>query len=250
MNLKRYIELNNTLNSLTEDELFSYLQKAYRIVVDYIKIDPSLYPVLMRNKAHLFGSWDNVCARVKTGSEIRFKEVKTIPHVDFVQSTSTLVDITNNDRLLVGELDLDKYGFESLYDTMNNNHSVTPIICNQHNYYECTNYDECINAFFIIQAYQYPYPVLVADNPLTVEYRYDIKWMSDAYGYDNLIIDEMLGICITLKALQLYYEDYLQLNTSRHYDYLCTTLLNMFNSNKDSYNNNRTTVLGVLNGSY
>ena len=86
----------------------------------------------------------------------------------------------------------------------------------------------------------------MANTHYDLEYRYNIQWMIDNYGLENLDMDDFLVTLVTLKACSLYYMDQGDPGLSETYrDYL-TQLINLFNSNTNPLDHSKPTILGGL----
>lgn len=242
MLLSNLLSLNYQFYNLTDTEKWIYLQKAYTITVNSISLDPAIFPCLMLTNNVNVDKLEYPALRTN-GSEIAFKEIRDIIRCSFGSDDSIE---SNTNRLLVGELSEEYFGFtETQYNECNAEHETMPILFNSKQYMECSNFDDIGYPMFHICAYQYPYPLTHIDG-YELEHRYDISWMIEEYGIDKLEVDDTVGILMLMKACQFVYEDLLNLNSAKHYDYMFVQFINLFNSNKESIRNNRTTTLGMM----
>jgi hypothetical protein len=259
MLLTDLISLSTDLSSLSTTEAITYLQKAYYVVVDNIRLEPGIFPMLNKGEWFAIQKFDYLCERVGSNSEIAFKQIRDFIRTDFSQDNNYVItDFSQNDRCVVinepladkpiiGYPELEFFGFDEVdYDAMNAEHTVMPELFNSKQYYHLKNIDDITSGFCHIVAYQYPYPVHTVNGSYADEYRYNIQWMIDTYGIEVLEVDDVLGMLMLLKACQFYREDNLDIQNAKHYDYICTEIINMFNANRDQIHNNRLTTNGFM----
>ncbi len=83
-------------------------------------------------------------------------------------------------------------------------------------------------------------------SPYEVEYKYDIQWMMDTYGLDNLEMDDLLAIFVMLKATSLYYMDIGDPGQSELIrDYLMQ-LINLHNENENPMGHSTESIIGGI----
>lgn len=248
MLLTDLISLSSDLSSVSLAETIPYLQKAYHIVVDDIKLEPGIFPMLIKDEWFAIQKFDYKCLRVGSNSEIAFKQIRDFIRTDFSQDNSFVIsDELKTTKPIIGYPELQYFGFDKVdYDAMNAIHTTVPYLFNSKQYYNLKNITDITSGFCHVVAYQYPYPVHVENTHYETEYRYDIQWMIDNYSIDSLTVDDLLGTLMILKANQLYREDRLDIGNSKHFDYLCKELINTFNQNSDQIHNNRLTTNGFM----
>lgn len=247
----KLLELNPTFKSLKREDQVSYLQKAYEISVDMIRLDVGLFPVIMPNQTAYLDKLSFKATMAGIGSEIAFKEVKDIIGVEFLNEYSYgdfERPFTEKWEMLIGHVRLDNYGFEKeIFDSVNKEHTTKPTLYNSKQMYRCGNFDDIDLPFFLMFAYQYPYPLILHDGDTYVNYHcYNIAKMLESHDEKHLHVDDVLAIFMMCKACQLMYEDNGQIGTAKHFEYMFTTYINLFNENAEGFRNNRTTGIGFL----
>lgn len=248
MKLTDLISLSNDLASVSTAEAIAYLQKAYYIVVDAIKLEPGIFPILIKNEWSSLQKFDYKAVRVGVDSEIAFKQVRDFIKTDFSQDNNFVVTSNETNHIIVGYPEKEFFGFEEAdYDAMNAIHTLVPEVFQSKQYYHLKNIDDLTYGYMLICAYQYPYPVHTVNGPFIDEYRYNIQWMVTEYGIDELDVDDVVGMLMILKANQLFKEENLDIGNAKHFDYICMNLINLFNENKDNIHNNRLTTLAMMN---
>lgn len=244
MLLSELLSLSKDLNEMNEITLIGYLQKSYGIIVNDLKLNAGLFPMLMKHEHFSIDKFAYKASRVGVGSEIAFKEMRDFVGCDFSSSGSV---VENSNKVLIGYPEMQYFGFaKSDYDAMNSKHSIDPELFQSKQHFHFKNISDIDYGFCLMIGYQYPYPVLTGNSPYEEFHSYDIKTMADAYELDKLEIDETLGILMLLKANQLYSEDSLNLSNAKNYDMICTTMINYYNQNSESITNNRLTTLGLM----
>jgi hypothetical protein len=244
MLLSELLSLSKDLSEMQEITLASYLQKAYEIVVNDLRLSPGLFPMLMKSEHFCIDKFAYKATRVGSGSEIAFKEMRDFVECDFYKDGLV---IENTNKVLIGYPEMQYFGFAKLdYDAMNNKHESNPELFQSKQHFHFKNISNITYGFCHMIGYQYPYPVLTGNSTYDDFHSYDIKTTFDTYGLEDLEVDETLGILMLLKANQLYSEDSLNLSNAKNYDMLCTTFVNYYNQNNESITNNRLTSLALM----
>jgi len=82
--------------------------------------------------------------------------------------------------------------------------------------------------------------------PYNTEHRYDIQWMIDEYGINNLNMDDLLVQFVMLKATSLYYMDNGDPGQSELIrDYL-DQLINLHNENSNPMEHSTESIIGGI----
>lgn len=248
MLLTDLISMSTNLSKLNISECLGYLQKAYEIIIDNIALQPGIFPMLIKTEVVAIQKFQYKCQLVGIGSEIAFKELRDFIDVDFQQNNNNVInDVAKVSKAIIGKANEQYFGFSKTdYDAMNAMHTINIKLFNSKQYYNLINKDEVSIGFCNMVAYQYPYPVYTNNNPLIDLYSYNIGSMVDLYEIENLRVDDVVGPLMALKASQLYKEDILDIGNAKHFDYICTHMINLYNLNNESIRNNKLTTVGFM----
>lgn len=210
-----------TLSGIGMEKFIPYLQSSYKYIINKISLLPSVNKMII-NKACRIDQFNSIGIHYESKSEIAFKEIPIF------LKTNRAISFTDN--YIVNDLVIGK---------VESNNGVIPELYIEGSNIICTNLERC---YVLALGYIYPYPVFNSNWYLIDEHRYDIKWMIDTYGFENLQIDNVLAILCGLRIKSLQAIDNGSLSEASNYDYLIAQMLNKYNSNKESIAYNTPTI--------
>jgi len=220
------------MSNILYSELLAYddrlsaeiLQEAYQDIIQKLKLNPALFPVNLTTAAHYNGFITK--AETYNGSQIAIKEVRDIIGCN----VSTNVSIAGSlGTLILGDISTPGYGLSN-FDSLNDNHKTIPDVL----WFNNILYSEETNpAFFLMDCYVYPYPLLIVDGsgPFSDVMEYDIANMVSTYGAAELYFDNVLLVFIYLKSLSIIATGTGDIGRSAHYNKICTQFITMYNLN-------------------
>lgn len=213
------------LNGIGMEQFIPYLQSSYEYAINKIKLEVGIFDTVF-NKAMRLDQFNSKALYYNSNSEIAFKEVPLCLRTNEVQEYS------------------ESYSLSVPIIGQTSTNAITPEIFTNGSDIVCTNMDSC---YVKLLGYIYPYPVHIANSYKNYEYRYDIQWMIDTYGLENVHIDDALVYLCGLKIMSLMNLDNGSISESSNYDYLLAQLINLYNSNEESIKYNTATIdYGVL----
>ena len=210
-----------TLSGIGMEQFIPYLQNAYKYIANKISLSPSVNKMIIENACRI-DQFNSFGKHYITNSEVAFKEIPIFLRTNRAVTFSN--DYNIND-LIIGKLET--------------NNGIVPELFIEGSNIVCTNMEKC---YVLALGYVYPYAVRTTGGYLVKEHRYDIQWMIDTYGFENLNIDNTLAMLCGLRIKSLEAMDNSSLSEASNYDYLTTQLLNKYNSNRESIAYNTPTI--------
>jgi len=86
----------------------------------------------------------------------------------------------------------------------------------------------------------------IPTTPYDIEYRYNIQWMIDTYGLENLSMDDLLVQIVMLKATSLFYMDNGDPGQSELIRDYMDQLINLYNENSNPMEHSTESIIGGL----
>ena len=197
-------------------EFIPYLNSAYKVIVNRIKIDPVILPIYI-DRSTLIDQFNEMARMVGSNSEIAFKEI-----IGFPKSTEVnrIEYPTESNQMLVGNSTLPDFGLSgTVYNDLEIAVNGSEIVASD------------LGAKLLIHAYMYPYFIRTVDGYKVDTHVYDVEQMINDFSASDLIVDDFLLYPVTLKALADYAMNCDNIVLSSSYDKLCNDLLNEYNKN-------------------
>jgi len=243
MLLSTSLSISNILSHLSDAEKIVLYQEAYSSVIQKIRLNVGLFPVLM-DKAFKTDKLNSLHTIVTSGSEIAFKSLEQFVKCN-LQQTIESTDYTLTGAV-IGNISETDFGYDSDdFLAINEDHETAPELYVNGTDIICTNMD---SAFFNVLGYRYPYPVRYSsDTEYNTEYRYDIQWMIDTYGIENIEIDDLLCWFIILKTLSLFHMENGDPGESKLFNDYLMEVINLYNTNDNLFKHSKPTIHGGLN---
>jgi len=220
-------DLITYLESKGIEDIVERLQYSYEIVVNRLRLNPSLLPVLMDSKIQVptLRTGDPWLTK-ESSSEIIVKEIISIIGTTYKNDRVEECSVSSPEigNILLYE---NGYGLDN-FDTVNENHTKVQEVIYRDGYI----YTGEENSFFLLESYIYPYPVIYGDI-YTNEHKYSIREMIALYGSTTLEIDNTLGLFMMLETLKVFHSDNIRINDESMIDKFTKDLLNIYNENNN-----------------
>lgn len=225
--------------SLNKKLTIPLLQEAYYDIIDKIKLDLYMFPVMMEDNACRLGGFEYPAVKVD-GNIIAFKEIPFMHNVAF--DTTKDYEYANN-SFVIGDYKLEFAGFdETKFNNCNTEHTDICHIYNSNHEFVCNNFDDLVYPMFVIFGYAYPLPVyesVTADlsKSIGTHTSYDIATiMLEGAGIletELEMIDKLVPM-IVAKALSIKYNQDGNISEATHYDYITAQYVNMYNESVEN----------------
>lgn len=142
---------------ISEEDKIKYLQEGYYNIIKKLKLEQSIHPVRL-NRAGKLDGFNYKGQIVSTGSEIAFKQLKSILNCDIVQEHKEGYD-TN--PVEIGDPLQNNFGYEN-FEQVNEEQKSKVELAVEGTDLISTKFDD---SFFMMTSYTYPYPVMAISNP-------------------------------------------------------------------------------------
>lgn len=230
MNFKHFCDLIVLDRSV--DNCYSNLQLAYESVIDQVRIDQHMFPVIMQKAFRN----NKFATKHKIGNNyVCFKEIKSM-------NNSIILDSTFSNEL-VSDLEVFEFDVENSHGiglerfiSVNNGQTVIPELIFRGDVVECRNLDK--EVFMFLYGYPYPYPVLPIGTEVELVDNYSINEMVRVYTEQYLEIDDALACLIIPKYLSIKHQQGSDIALANNYDYMLVQMLNKVNECKELFTHN------------
>lgn len=231
MNLKEFLSINSKMTS-KESNIYSFVQLAYEDVVNKIRLEQHMFPVIMQKAFK--------CDRLKTkfdigNNKIAFKEIRTLNNSTIINPIESNEDIGTLEVFSFDPGNFHGIG-EVRFDAVNEDHETVPELEIKGDIVQCSNITG--DVFFFIYGYPYPYfaqPALWEDE---AQDPYDIAAMVTLYGEEYLVVDDVLALLMIPKILSIYESSENNVSMASSLDYIYMQILNRYNATKELFRSN------------